>query len=166
MTELLDTPYYEVIKELFGENTASKIGGKIVRPECHIGLDFRYGIYEENGHKNAKVVSLALLTEPDQKVYYLLKWDSPESAPAGNHLGQADYDYSGRFVEDKSAEGRIITDPNVPNSIAFFDDNHTFFFNDTIAQPNLTGTWTFMILVTSQDGTEILAKDYIDLCWD
>jgi len=165
MTEL-DPYYYEVIKDLFGEKTASKIDGKIERPECHISFDFNYGVYEENGLKKAKVVSLALLTNPDQKVYYLLKWNSPESAPAGNHLGQADYDYSGRFVEDKSAEGKIITDPNAPDSIAFFNNGYTFFFNDTIAQPKLTGKWTFMILVTSPDGTEILAKDYIDLCWD
>ena len=144
----------------FGTDTCKKLkSNRIRKPFCNIALDPD----KKRDNRSAFVVSTARLTDESQKIYYLLKWDSPDSVPAGNHLGQQIVDYSGRFVEDKDAKGRPITIPMA--GVEVFYENNIFYFVDNILQDrDMRGRWTFMILVCDKDGNE-LCKKSIDLNW-
>jgi hypothetical protein len=150
----------EEISSIWGEETVKKLNADhISKPFCDIVFDFRKG----HDARGGVVVSTARLTDDSQKVYYLLKWDTPEAAPGGNHLGQQNVDYSGRFVEDKDVRGIPITVPKRREEVYF--NNNIFYFVDNIQQDrDIKGQWTFMILVCDKDGNE-LCKKTLNLKW-
>ena len=151
---------YADIKSYFGTEVAEKCRLRNDLPFAKINFVFGSDLTLNNGFKTAAVISLALLSNKQQRVKYQLKWDSPASAPEGNHLNQQDETLAGTFVEDKDPNGDIITDKE-----GYLFDDDAFCFYDEIVQSKLTGKWTFRILVL--DAKEnILAEDSVDIDWD
>ena len=160
MDYLFDTYQEDLVRSIFGDKTTDLLkADDIKKPFCDIALDFN----KAHNKQTATVVSTARLTSKQQKVYYLLKWDSTDCIPGGNHLGQKDVDYTGRFVEDKDINGHPITIPK--EGYLVYYENDIFYFSDTICQErDMNGRWTFMIMVTDKDGNA-LCKKTIDLNW-
>lgn len=152
------------LMSIFGKEICDGINNGVTRPKCRIVVNFNKRPFRDvDGTQHLVISPIALLTDPQQKVYYLLKWDSVEARPGGNHLGQQVNNYEGRFVEDKDAQGRIITSPD---STAFYNGRLVFFFNDNIVQQGLRGVWTFKVLVVDNQANTILAEDSVSFDWD